>query len=93
MTTYLSRWPNWISQRRRQLFTQSHILLNAAVFAQKKVKDRSVAVVAGAIFPDSDVWLMFIVERICNTPGCEILHYRYLQELSKILRDQMQCGR
>jgi hypothetical protein len=60
------------------MFTQTHILLNVSLLAKKGMRSRNVAVIAGALFPDSDVLLMFIVERIKNTPGCEIFHYRYL---------------
>ncbi|MCP4183742.1 MAG: hypothetical protein GY761_10550 [Hyphomicrobiales bacterium] len=62
------------------MFTQTHLLLNSAILTKRHAFSRNCSVVAGALFPDSDVWLMFLVERAKNTPGCEIFHYRYLQE-------------
>jgi hypothetical protein len=62
------------------MFTQTHLLLNACLLTRKGMRRRNVAVVAGALFPDTDVALMFIVERVRNTPGCEIFHFRYLEE-------------
>lgn len=62
------------------MFTQTHLLLNSAILSKRHTFSRNCSVVAGALFPDSDVWLMFLVERAKNTPGCEIFHYRYLQE-------------
>jgi hypothetical protein len=62
------------------MFTQTHILMNAAILTKKGERGANIAAVTGALIPDSDVWLMFIVERIRNTPGCEIFHYRYLEE-------------
>jgi hypothetical protein len=63
-----------------EMFTQTHLLLNSAILSKRHAFSRNCSVVAGALFPDSDVWLMFLVERAKNTPGCEIFHYRYLQE-------------
>jgi hypothetical protein len=62
------------------MFTQSHILLNSNVLTRKGFRARNIAVLCGAIVPDSDVWIMYMVERIRRIPGCEIFHFRYLEE-------------
>ena len=62
------------------MFTQTHLLIGAAVFARPGTKAVTAAGLAGAIVPDSDVWLMFVVERMSGSTGCEVFHYRYWEE-------------
>jgi membrane-bound metal-dependent hydrolase YbcI (DUF457 family) len=62
------------------MFTQTHLLVGAALFARPGAKAASIAGLAGALAPDTDVWLMFLVERISGSTGCEVFHYRYWQE-------------
>lgn len=62
------------------MFTQSHILLNAALLTRPNQTGRNIAAIAGAIIPDCDVWVMIIVEFIKRTSGCEVFHYRYQEE-------------
>ena len=62
------------------MFTQTHLLVGAALFARPGVKAIAAAGLAGAVIPDSDVWLMFVAERISGSTGCEVFHFRYWQE-------------
>lgn len=62
------------------MFTQTHLLVGAALFARPGNKAIAIAGLAGALIPDTDVWLMFIVERLSGSTGCEVFHYRYWLE-------------
>lgn len=62
------------------MFTQTHLLVGAVLFARSGAPALAIAGLSGALLPDTDVWLMFVTERARGTPGCEIFHYRYLQE-------------
>jgi len=62
------------------MFTQTHLLIGAAMFARPGAQAATMAGLAGAVIPDSDVWLMFVVERLSGSTGCEVFHYRYWQE-------------
>lgn len=59
------------------MFTQTHLLLGAALFARPSNHAVAVAGLAGALVPDSDVWMMFLIERVQGSTGCEVFHYRY----------------
>ena len=62
------------------MFTQTHILVSAALFARPGAMATTVAGLTGALFPDIDVWIMFVVERLSGSTGCEVFHYRYWEE-------------
>jgi len=62
------------------MFTQTHLLIGAAMFARPRAQAATMAGSAGAVIPDSDVWLMFAVERLSGSTGCEVFRYRYWQE-------------
>jgi len=59
------------------MFTQTHLLVGAAVFARPGNRTVALAGLMGALVPDTDVWAMFIVERLRGATGCEVFHYRY----------------
>jgi hypothetical protein len=59
------------------MFTQTHLLLGAAVYARPGNCAVAIAGLVGALVPDTDVWLMFIIERLNGSSGCEVFHYRY----------------
>ncbi len=83
MTTYLS-----ISQE-AEIFTQTHILIGAAIFARPEQKAISIAAIAGSVVPDLDVWVMFAVERLRGLSSCEIFHFRYWEQPWTILQASM----
>jgi len=62
------------------MFTQTHILVGAALFAQPENRAIALAGLAGALVPDTDVWAMFTIERLSGATGCEVFHYRYWEE-------------
>jgi len=62
------------------VFTQTHLLLGAAVFARPGNRRTAVAGLTGALVPDADVWVMFLTERLQGSSGCEVFHYRYWME-------------
>lgn len=62
------------------MYTQTHLFIGAAAFARPGRQWLTAAAIAGALLPDLDVLTMFVVERIADTPGCEIFHYRYREE-------------
>jgi hypothetical protein len=62
------------------MFTQTHLLVGAALFARPGNRAIALAGLAGALVPDTDVWAMFIIERIGGATGCEVFHYRYWEE-------------
>ncbi|MGB7240466.1 MAG: hypothetical protein WBC93_00080 [Sulfitobacter sp.] len=62
------------------MFTQTHLLVGAAVFARPGNRAIALAGLAGALVPDTDVWAMFIIERLGGATGCEVFHYRYWEE-------------
>lgn len=62
------------------MFTQTHLLVGAALFARPGARAAMIAGLAGAIIPDADIWLMYAVERLSGSTGCEVFHYRYWQE-------------
>ena len=62
------------------MFTQTHLLVGAALFARPNARAVTLAGLAGAVIPDSDVWLMYAIERLSGSTGCEVFHYRYWQE-------------
>lgn len=75
------KYDNYIVNRARpNMFTQTHLLLGAAIFAKPGSRTVAVAGLMGALVPDSDVWLMFVVERVQGSTGCEVFHYRYWEE-------------
>jgi hypothetical protein len=59
------------------MFTQTHLLLGAAVYARPGNRAVAIAGLLGALVPDTDVWLMFLIERLHGASGCEVFHYRY----------------
>lgn len=59
------------------MFTQTHLLIGAAIFARPGRQAVALAGLMGALVPDSDVWTMFVVERLRGASGCEVFHYRY----------------
>ncbi|MFY0681174.1 MAG: hypothetical protein JXR13_11410 [Thalassovita sp.] len=61
------------------MFTQTHLLIGAALFARPQKGAFALAGLAGAVVPDMDVWAMFIIERLNGASGCEVFHYRYWQ--------------
>jgi len=71
---------NDIVKMRFRVFTQTHLLVGAAVFARPGYRAIALAGLAGALVPDTDVWAMFIIERIGGATGCEVFHYRYWEE-------------
>lgn len=62
------------------MFTQTHLLVGAALFARPGNRAIASAGLAGALVPDMDVWAMFIIERLGGATGCEVFHYRYWEE-------------
>lgn len=62
------------------MFTQTHLLIGAAIFARPGRPAVALAGLMGALAPDSDVWAMFIVERLQGASGCEVFHYRYWEQ-------------
>ncbi len=62
------------------MFTQTHLLIGAAVFARPGRPAVALAGILGALVPDSDVWAMFVVERLQGASGCEVFHYRYWEQ-------------
>jgi hypothetical protein len=62
------------------MFTQTHLLVGATLFARPGKRAIALAGLAGALVPDMDVWAMFIVERLNGATGCEVFHYRYWEE-------------
>ncbi|KUJ77781.1 hypothetical protein [Ruegeria profundi] len=63
------------------MFTQTHLLISATLWARPGARIATIAGFAGTLFPDSDVWVMFFVERLNGSKGCEVFHYRYWEEL------------
>lgn len=59
------------------MFTQTHLLVGAAVFARPRARAVAMAGLIGAVLPDADVWAMFVVERLRGASSCEIFHYLY----------------
>ncbi|TMV10101.1 hypothetical protein FGK63_03290 [Ruegeria sediminis] len=59
------------------MFTQTHLLVGAAIFARPGHLAVALAGLVGALLPDTDVWAMFVVERLQGASGCEVFHYRY----------------
>ncbi|MCK8482954.1 hypothetical protein MUY21_02795 [Aliiroseovarius sp. S2029] len=62
------------------LFTQTHLLVSAAVFTRPGNRTIALAGLLGALVPDADVWAMFVIERMRGASGCEVFHYRYWEE-------------
>lgn len=62
------------------MFTQTHLLVGAAVFARPGDRTLALAGLMGALVPDADVWAMFIIERLRGASGCEVFHYRYWEQ-------------
>lgn len=62
------------------MFTQTHLLVGAAIFARPGRPALALAGLMGALVPDSDVWAMFVVERLQGASGCEVFHYRYWEQ-------------
>lgn len=62
------------------MFTQTHLLIGAAIYARPGNRAFAVAGLMGALVPDTDVWLMFVVERLQGATGCEVFHYRYWEQ-------------
>jgi len=62
------------------MFTQTHLLVGAAIFARPGRPTVALAGIMGALVPDSDVWAMFVVERLQGASGCEVFHYRYWEQ-------------
>lgn len=60
------------------MLTQTHALIGLALFARPRNTAVTMAALGGSTVPDLDVWIMFAVERVLGTPGCEIFHFRYL---------------
>ncbi|WP_298856110.1 hypothetical protein [uncultured Ruegeria sp.] len=62
------------------MFTQTHLLVGAAVFARPGNRTVALAGLIGALVPDTDVWAMFVIERLRGASGCEVFHYRYWEQ-------------
>lgn len=62
------------------MFTQTHLLIGAAIFARPGRTTVALAGLMGALVPDTDVWTMFMVERQQGASGCEVFHYRYWEQ-------------
>lgn len=62
------------------MLTQTHVFVGVALFGMRNAKTITMAAICGALVPDSDVWIMIITEFFRGTPGCEVFHFRYLQQ-------------
>ena len=59
------------------MMTQTHILIGAALFARPGARWAGPAAFAGAIAPDLDVFVMWIVERMQGVSSCIIFRDRF----------------
>lgn len=66
--------------KERGVFTQTHLLVGAAVFSRPGARAVALAGLLGAVLPDADVWSMFVIERLGGASSCEIFHYRYWEQ-------------